>query len=134
MSFDYISPRVEVVAPKYVDYTPANSVYTSFPAMMTDDRSVPSTARVSTAARAQYITNQNIATNWEYRAALTKNGADIISADFRNACLRAGYVSTTELIADNEHTRIVAAPTDLKQLYLSRQALDSRRSVASFSV
>lgn len=137
MSYNYLAAlsntRVEVISPKYIDYSPSNSVYTTFPAMMNDDRSVPATARVSTASRAQYINNQNISTNWEYRAALTKNGADIIATDFRNACVKAGYISTPELVAANEQTRIVAAPTDLKQLYLSRQALDAQRSVASFS-
>ena len=138
MSYNYLAALsktpVEVISPKYIDYHPTNSVYTTFPAMMNDDRSVPETARVSTASRAQYINNQNITTNWEYRAALTKNGADIIATDFRNACTKAGYISNHELVAANEQTRIIAAPTDLKQLYLSRQTLDSQRSVSSFTI
>jgi hypothetical protein len=124
--------RVEVVAPRYVDYTAMNSVYSFVPAMMADDRSLPSTARASSAERAQFISGQNrkITTNWEYRAELTLRGAEILDADFRNACAQAGYVSQPE----TDNTQRLAPTTDLKQLYMSRQELDAQRSVQSFSI
>lgn len=128
----------EPTIPKSILGYGTNTQYNNFPPKMTDGRSLMSSWQPESAANDQIIKSNGITSNWEYRKYLTNNGYNIMESNFTDACNDTGYASRPESIKtpmenqifdsihDNKHP-FGYHDSDLKQLYLSREQLQSRK-------
>jgi len=116
-----------------------NNRYDGFPPIMNDGRSIIAAHRSEPLMHNAIVKSIGTTNNAEYRAHMIKNGKSILEKDFREASNDVGY---TERPADqlqgsgpkiytsvNEAPR--RPPSDLKQIYLSREQLESRRVAPS---
>ena len=119
-----------------------NNVYNGIPANMTDSRSLIASYQPETILNQNLIKQSGIQSNWEYRKYLTENSQKIAQENFREACNDVGY---TERFTPNERgykndthntpsnyllykdqSTIINEKSDLKNLYLSRDELNSK--------
>jgi hypothetical protein len=114
-----------------------NTRFPSFPPLMKDGRSIVSSWQPEAVLNDRIIQENNIRSNWEYRRYLTKNAKQLIESNAQEAANDTGFtILTSEYLAGTpykysslEDNRPVLGvePSDLKQLYLSREQLDSRK-------
>ena len=120
----------------------ANNVYPGFPPMMEDGRSLIASYQPEADLNANLLKSQNIKSNWQYRQYLTNNSESIIKDNFRESCNDVGYfqrLHQTDIIKskpttpykyssylDNNNAS-ASANSDLKDMYLSREQLNSRK-------
>jgi hypothetical protein len=124
-----------------------NNKYPEFPPLMSDGRSITTTWQPEAIINDDLIQNNNIRSNWQYRKYLTGNAKNIMEYNFREASTDVGYYKRVidlpnmqscnvsnmngtpynfSSILDN--TKPFGYQTsDLKELYLSREQLDSRK-------
>jgi len=127
-----------------------NNVYPEFPPLMADGRSLIASYQPESAVNATIIKDNNIKSNWQYRKFLTENSEHILKQNFLAACNDVGYFQrfTPEEIDRKDTVKSspymynsfsdTAKPTgyvnsDLKDLYLSREQLNAKKFVPSFS-
>ena len=122
------------------NYSSSHNVYFDFPPIMTDGRNFsgwqPGNAVNESIRRAE-----NIKTNWDYRRYLTTNAEQIMSINRVDAVNMGGHGQVEVNDYEQENQRNVPfmyssvmdkrepfgyAPSDLKDTYLSREALQSR--------
>jgi len=145
---------IENAYPIIIETTPtsslgysANNKYPGFPPLMSDGRAVTASWQPEAILNAQLIESNGIKSNWQYRRYLTNNAKDVRDYNFLEASTDAGYFkrhSDLPSIDSNKTIGIVTPPylynspldenrptgyesSDLKDLYLSREQLDSRR-------
>uniref|UniRef100_A0A6C0JKG7 Uncharacterized protein n=1 Tax=viral metagenome TaxID=1070528 RepID=A0A6C0JKG7_9ZZZZ len=124
-----------------------NNKYPEFPPLMSDGRSVTATWQPESTINDDLIQSNNIRSNWQYRKYLTQNAKDIMSYNFRESSNDVGYYKRPidlPNMQSNNVSNMNGTPylfksvldnskpfgyqsTNLKELYLSREQLDSRK-------
>ena len=114
-----------------------NNRFQTFPPLMNDGRSILSTWQPESAANDQIIRENNIQSNWQYRRYIQKNADSILKQNQIDAYNDTGYIvrkvnpPSTNGGAKQYASLYEISPTeqesDLKQLYLSRERLESRK-------
>lgn len=115
-----------------------NNRYSNFPPLMNDGRTIISSHQPEPVMKKKIMNDNQLTTNWEYRQYLIKNGENIIHQNFIDYSNDMGYVKRHhdiqfsnkpykyESIMDDKEVFGVET-TDLKDLYLSREQLESRK-------
>ena len=144
-------PRAEPLKTAYVNETilekstlgyATNNVHPQMPPRMNDGRSLVAAHQPEAVLNETILQNSGVTSNWEYRKYLTENSQQIARDNFREACNDVGYF---ERFAPNERgynsdkhntpsshllykdqSTIINENSDLKNLYLSREDLNSR--------
>ncbi len=118
-------------------YSGSNNIHFDFPPIMMDGRNF--TKWQPGATINQQIRNENnIKTNWQYRQFLVNNADSIIKANSLDACDNSCYCPSVSMDSGSSNTPFLYSScldqsqpfgyenSDLKNLYLSRQQLQSR--------
>ena len=92
-----------------------NNIHLNFPANMEDGR-VYSNWQTTAVINDDIRRKENIKSNWDYRSYLQQNANHIISYNHTEACAQSGCPTTYSKLK-------VTTDSDLKDVYLSRQAL-----------
>lgn len=138
-------PVIRETIPKSKLGYATNNVYHDFPANMQDGRSLIASHQPEAILNENLIKQSGIQSNWQYRNYLTHHSEEIAQDNFREACNDTGYferflpnqrgsdlpVQSAPLqYSSYDDTRSVEnQPTsDLKELYLSREQLESRKT------
>lgn len=114
-----------------------NNRFQSFPPIMSDGRSILSTWQPESTTNDQIIQMNQIQSNWQYRRYIQKNADSILRQNQIDACNDTGYIMrnvnppSTNMGPKQYASLYEISPTetesDLKQLYLSRERLESRK-------
>jgi len=113
-----------------------NNVYDNFPPLMSDGRAVVASYQPE-ALTNNYLVNQlGIKSNWEYRKYLTENAMDIMKYNCMNMSNDVGFTRryTNDPVTNTPTTGPALIPpvgyetSDLKNLYLSAEELDSKKA------
>ena len=137
----------ELILPRSSLGYKSNNQYKSFPPKMSDGRSILSTWDNETQINHKLIQENNIKTNWEYRKYLMQNSKTVMEYNFIESCNDTGYIiqpkntgkdiKKNELITPytfdslNDRTKPFEN-SDLKELYLTREQLNSRKLNPTF--
>ena len=117
-----------------------NNKYPEFPPLMDDGRAVTASYQPESVINQHIIHKNNIQSNWEYRKYLTENATKIMEMNSREAFNDNGYTIRFDDLMNNR----LSAPysytspndnsrplgymnSDLKNTYVSREQLESRR-------
>jgi hypothetical protein len=92
-----------------------NNIHSDSPAIMADGRTY-SNWQPCAVINENIRKRENILTNWDYRNYLQSNAKSIMSLDRRKACEQSGCTPIQSKLS-------LTPPTDLHQIYLSRQQL-----------
>ena len=132
-------PTVNETLPKSSLGYNTNNQYPSFPPLMSDSRSLIASWQPETIINNNLIVDSGIKSNWEYRKYLTTHAVDIMKYNMTEACNDVGYYKRyTEPPAEPiqsgymyksymDTTPSSVGTSDLKQLYISREQLNSRK-------
>lgn len=140
-------PIIKETVPKSSLGYATNNKYPEFPPLMSDGRAVTASWQPEAIINADLIETNNIKSNWEYRQYLTRNANQIMQYNFRESSNDVGYFKKhidIHSIQSNNVQGIKNAPylyssvldnakpfgypaSDLKDMYLSREQLDSRK-------
>lgn len=133
-------PVVKETIPKSSLGYDTNNQYPVFPPKMSDGRALTASWQPEAIINNQLLKETGIKTNWEYRKYLTRNANEIIKYNFTESCNDVGYYKRLyNNPADNlsspylytsylDNKKVLGVKnTDLKQLYLSREQLNSRK-------
>tara|TARA_Y100000992_G_scaffold183255_1_gene123765 strand:+ start:88 stop:579 length:492 start_codon:yes stop_codon:yes gene_type:complete len=132
---------------KYLGY---NNRHPDFPPLMNDSRIMDASWQPNSYVNNDVLRSNNIQSNWQYRQYLTKNANEIMEFNF-NECLNEmgsnimpNYNDTLGNVVNYNHsnpymyTSILDnnmpfgnTSSDLKNIYLSREQLQSRRIAPS---
>lgn len=149
-------PIIKETVPKSALGYNTNNQYPEFPPLMMDGRAVAASYQPESAINNNIILENNIQSNWEYRQFLTHNATYVMNRNFRDACNDAGYYTNTydingtpyqltgtpNIIRDPMSSPFVYnqenltqmpfgyASSDLKDVYLSRDALNEEKNVS----
>jgi hypothetical protein len=116
----------------------SNNKYAGFPPLMADGRSITASYQPEAVLNAHLVKELGIKSNWDYRQYLTKNSKEIMQYNCKQAANDIGYTmrysdlgksSTTPYLyssAMESSAPIGYQTSDLKELYLSREQLQSR--------
>jgi hypothetical protein len=118
-----------------------NNQFPIFPPKMSDGRALIASYQPEAVINQQLLKDTGITTNFEYRNYLTRNAKQIMQYNFTESCNDVGYYKRDinvpmALEINHPHlyaNRIITNPvlgvqnSDLKQLYLSRELLETRR-------
>lgn len=124
-----------------------NNLYQTFPPLMNDSRSVISSWNAETSLNDKIKSENGIRTNWEYRKFLTKNATEIMRDNFNETANDTGssFISPYKM-SNNFHPQLLNSindktdeisnyqTSDLKEMYLSREQLYSRKFVPTFEM
>lgn len=124
----------------------ANNHYAGFPPKMDDARALVAAWQPEAVINQQLVKASGVDSNWQYRKYLTKNAKEIMRYNTAEAYNDIGYykryaeapVSDAKgpylykSLLDNTDVRGVGT-SDLKQLYLSREQLESQRVAPSIT-
>ena len=127
-----------------------NNVFPEFPPLMSDGRSLIATYQSETDTNAITMRSNGIKSNWQYRNYLIDNGASIMRENFKEACNDVGYFERFNPTTMDGKDKIQNTPhmyssymdggkpqgyvnSDLKDLYLSREQLNSRKVAATLT-
>ncbi len=117
-----------------------NNQYNNFPPLMSDGRALHSW-QPEAVINNNIIKENNIKTNWEYRNYLTNNAKEILQINSRESHYNIGY---NNIFGDVKNNNNYASPylytsmtdinpniqtSDLKQMYLSREQLNSLKII-----
>ena len=129
-----------------------NNKYPEFPPLMSDGRTVTASWQPEAVANAELIKTSGVQSNWQYRQYLTQHALPIMQHNFREMSNDVGYTlregDLSKIQSGNIVDYAVSFPylysspsdqtkplgyqsTDLKQLYLSREELNSRKMAPS---
>jgi hypothetical protein len=137
-------PTVKETVPRSRLGYATNNVFPEFPPLMSDGRSLIATYQSESDTNAILIKTNGIQSNWQYRNYLIDNGASIMNENFREACNDVGYFERFNRNDIGNGDKIKNTPhmyssytddskphgyvnSDLKDLYLSREQLNSRK-------
>jgi len=118
-----------------------NTKYPIFPPLMSDGRALTAAYQPEAVINKQLIEESGMTTNWQYRKYLTTYAKEIMTVDFTESCNDCGYYKRVrEPTNEQQNTRphlyssytsnepaFGVVDTDLKQLYLTREQLNSRK-------
>lgn len=122
----------------------SNNKYPNFPPLTNDGRNIITTHQPDPVYRKKTMEENNIHSNWEYRQYLTKNATNIMEHNFREFSNDIGYVkryadapptnSLHHYSSLEDETKVFGTNnSDLKNIYLSREQLESRRIVPTLT-
>jgi hypothetical protein len=145
-NLDCAYPIIKETIPKSSLGYNTNNKYPEFPPLMSDGRSITASYQPEAVINNELIKQNNIVSNWQYRKYLTENSKYIMEVNFREASNDAGYykrytgtpLNNSEKLFDNTSPYLFDsfldnskpfgyASSDLKNLYLSREQLNSRK-------
>jgi hypothetical protein len=119
-----------------------NNQYPQFPPLMNDGRSVISSWNTETSMNDKLKSENRIHTNWEYRKYLIDNAMSIMKENFVETAndTGSGFVSAYKptdgqpflVNSINDKNAVEISSSDLKDIYLSREQLYSRKFVPTF--
>jgi hypothetical protein len=127
----------EQLPPSQLGYH-ANNKYDGFPPIMSDGRAITASYQPEAVLNDHLVKETGVKTNWEYRQYLTKNAKEIMKYNCVQAANDVGYVkryadlestssfSTPYLYSSNKNTAPHSQTSDLKEIYISREQLQSR--------
>jgi hypothetical protein len=124
-----------------------NNKYPEFPPLMSDGRAITASWQPESTINADLIQTNGIKSNWEYRQYLQNNAKQIMEYNFHESCNDVGYFKRPidiPSIQSNLTQGIHNTPykfssvndnkkpfgnvsSDLKNMYLSREQLDTRK-------
>jgi hypothetical protein len=139
--FDCAYPKLkETIPPSRLGYH-SNNKYDGFPPIMMDGRTVTASWQPEAILNEHLLKEIGVQTNWQYRQYLIKNAKDIMKYNCVQTSTDAGYMKryadlttgsasySTPYIApsfvDTNEPKGYQ-PSDLKDLYLSREQLQAR--------
>jgi hypothetical protein len=117
----------------------SNNRFQSFPPLMNDGRSLISSWQPESFVNNHLLKQNNIQSNWQYRRFLQQNAAELMEHNRVEACNDTGfivrdvnppvYVGSPKLYSSvqDDSKAMGEQESDLKELYLSRERLDSRK-------
>ena len=117
----------------------ANNQYDNFPPLMSDGRALVASWQPEALANKQLINENGISSNWQYRKYLTQNANSIMKHNFRESANDVGYIKLDDKPESSssgpfsfksfldDSKPIGHKTSDLKNLYLSREQLNSRK-------
>jgi hypothetical protein len=140
-------PVIKETIPKSSLGYGTNNKYPEFPPLMMDGRAVIGSWQPESTENQIIIENNGIKSNWQYRRYLTQNSKDIQEYNFRESCNDVGYINrpiNIPSIQSNVVSGMNNTPcrftsfldnsrpvgyenSDLKEVYLSREQLNSRK-------
>jgi hypothetical protein len=115
-----------------------NNMYQGYPPLMNDGRTIVSTSQMESLIDNKLMGENNIKSNWQYRKYLTANANEIMKDNFKEASNDVGYIkrfsdspysSNPYLYKsfDDNTKPFGYQNSDLKELYLSREQLESHK-------
>jgi len=117
----------------------ANNKYDGFPPLMSDGRTVTASYQPEAVLNEHLLKEIGVSTNWQYRQYLTKNAKEIMKYNCLQTSTDAGYIkryadlgsssySTPYVFPNSENNQkpVGYQASDLKDIYLSREQLESR--------
>jgi len=138
-------PNIQETIPKSSLGYGTNPVYPEFPPIMMDGRAIVASDQPEAVLNNALIKELGIQSNWQYRNYLTQNAEDIMKYNYRESSNDVGYFKR---YADtpkeynvpfmypsfiSEATPNGYQPSDLKQVYLSREQLEARKVAPTIS-
>jgi hypothetical protein len=133
-------PIIKETLPKSSLGYNTNNLYPEFPPLMSDSRSLIASWQPETIINNGLVRDTGIKSNWEYRKYLTENAMDIMKYNMTEACNDVGYYkryteppvsklpSGHHIYKSNmDNTSSGIMSSDLKELYMSREQLNSRK-------
>lgn len=137
MNFNCAYPEIRETIPASALGYRTNNRYDGFPPLMNDGRSIMAAHRSEPLLHNSILKSIGTTSNAEYRAYMIKNGRALLEQDFLNASNDVGYTErpVDQLLGNYLPPRHYATvmdsprlpPSDLKQIYLTREQLESRR-------
>jgi hypothetical protein len=137
---NYAYPIIKETIPKSSLGYNTNNKYPEFPPLMMDGRAITASYQPESIINESIIHDNNIKSNWEYRKFLTANAKNLMEYNFRESCNDAGYYKRYDDIvnksgnvpyyyqSNNDNSKPFGySSSDLKDLYLSREQLNSRK-------
>jgi hypothetical protein len=113
-----------------------NNLYPGFPPIMSDGRAIVASYQPEAVLNTALLQRNQIQSNWQYRRFLTDNANQVMQQNFVEACNDMGYYERFTPAERGNWGPITQSgpsgpspPSDLKQLYLSRDELNGRQSV-----
>jgi len=131
-------PVIRETIPKSKLGYSTNNIYEGYPPLMSDGRTIVSSYQPEAVLNNKIIKDNQIESNWQYRKFLTENGLSIMKQNFKEASNDVGYVKRFNDFNYNTMPYLYKSyddnikpfgyqTSDLKDLYLSREELDSHR-------
>jgi hypothetical protein len=146
-SFEYKNAYPEVINkyPKSSLGYNTNNKYPIFPPLMNDGRSVISSWNTESSLNNKIRKENGIETNWDYRRFLTKNAVEIMEKNYNETANDTGSTFITQTHSSlntpylydsiNEKTSPIGFEnSDLKEMYLSREQLYSRKCAPTLHI
>jgi hypothetical protein len=139
-TFQCAYPQIkETIPPSNLGYH-SNNKYDGFPPLMSDGRTITASWQPEGVLNKHLLKELGIQSNWEYRQYLTKNAKDIMKYNCIQASTDSGYLKR---YGELDQTATYSTPymykgindktqpngydsSDLKDLYISREQLQSR--------
>lgn len=138
----------ETIPPSHLGYH-TNNRFPEFPPIMSDGRALISSWQPEAVVNDRIIKDNNIKSNWQYRRFIKKHANEILEYNLQEACNDTGYFIKNDLKNDlkkpigepylyksvDDNTKVLGLEhnSDLKELYLSRERLDSRKIAPSMT-
>ena len=126
----------------------ANNQYNKFPPLMNDGRSVLASWQPGAVVNESILKKEGIQSNWQYRQYMTTNSNALREQMHHDALNDVGYTMRNEMEAvggggfkgpkvyssiEEPVSHVQAMPSDLKANYLSREQLQSKMNVQTFT-
>ena len=125
----------------------SNNQYERFPPLMSDGRSMMASWQPGAVINEVLLQQNGIQSNWQYRNFMTRNSESIRANLLRDAMNDVGYsirnenpeigqIFETPKVYGSFHEPIShrqAAPSDLKDIYMSREQLQAKQVVPSIT-
>lgn len=140
-SLDNAYPPNKQNAPRSALGYHTNNKYDNFPPLMSDGRALVGSWQPESAENERILKENGIKSNWQYRKYLTRNAVDIMNTNYSESANDVGYIkrefdtntdvkNTTPYLYKSvlDNTKPLGYQTsDLKEMYLSREKLESRK-------
>ena len=145
-------PVIKETLPKSALGYNTNNKYPIFPPLMNDSRSLTASWQPEAIINNELLKQTGIKTNWEYRKYLTDNAVSIMNHDFKEASNDNGYIrryADSPMISQQNYINhrnphlynsvndssmpLGHSTSDLKDNYLSREQLESKRHAPSIT-
>ena len=129
-------PQIQETLPASTLGYQTNNRFKSFPPLMNDGRSIISTWEPESYINNGLIKMNSIQSNWQYRRFIQKNADYIIKTNQTEVCNDTGYYlrevnpppsGPPKLYNSLYEISPTETESDLKELYLSRERLESRK-------
>lgn len=106
-----------------------NTLYPGFPPKMSDGRALVASYQPEAVLNYDLVKSVGVDSNWKYRKYLTQNAKEIMNYNTNEAYNDVGYYKRFEEkpVFREKRERVPNYSSDLKQLYISREELDSRK-------